>query len=79
MRHYKDEDTIVLILSQNSAPAEEAEYPVPLEQDTSELLDAEGTPNGRPDTRTIGMSAICTEAKKLSSSQLTLLLIEAQC
>lgn len=42
MRHYKDEDTMVLILSQNEAPAEEAEYPVPLEQDTSELLDAEG-------------------------------------
>lgn len=45
MRHYKDEDTMVLILSQNSTPAEEAEYPVPLEQDTSELLDAEGEPS----------------------------------
>lgn len=56
MRHYKDEDTMVLILSQNSAPAEEAEYPVPLEQDTSELLDAEGTPNSRPQDRTVGMS-----------------------
>lgn len=43
MRHYKDQDTMVLVLSQNSDPAEEAEYPVPMEQDTSELLDAEGT------------------------------------
>eukprot|EP00892_Ulva_mutabilis_P010744 jgi/Ulvmu1/8041/UM004_0278.1 len=41
MRHYKDEDTMVLILSQNNTPAEEAEYPVPMEHDTSELLDAE--------------------------------------
>jgi hypothetical protein len=42
MRHYQDDDTMVLVLSQRAGAVQEAEYPVPLEQDTSEILDAEG-------------------------------------
>ena len=42
MRHYQDDDTMVLVLSQRAGEVQEAEYPVPLEQDTSEILDAEG-------------------------------------
>lgn len=42
MRHYLDDDTMVLVLSQRAGAVQEAEYPVPLEQDTSEILDAEG-------------------------------------
>lgn len=41
MRHYQDDDTMVLVLSQRAGDVQEAEYPVPMEQDTSELLEDE--------------------------------------
>jgi hypothetical protein len=44
MRHMAD-DTMVLVLSQGEAPVEEAEYPIDIDEDTSELLEAEGLHN----------------------------------